>query len=78
MSSEVMRSEGSGSGKLSCCLSLCEAGVKGGGWDEAMEDDEEYLEVIIPGGSELPRARELSRETDFSLKPRTYELRDCY
>ena len=43
-----------------------------------MEDDEEYLEVIIPGGSELPRARELSRETDFSLKPRTYELKDCY
>ena len=43
-----------------------------------MEDDEEYLEVIIPGGSELPRARELSREAEFSLKPRTYELEDCY
>ena len=43
-----------------------------------MEDDDEYLEVIIPGGKELPRARELSRETDFSLKPKTYELKDCY
>ena len=50
---------------------LPEAGIKGGGWAEAMEDDEEYLEVIMPGGIELPLANELSRETDFSLKHRS-------
>ena len=50
---------------------LPEAGIKGGGWAEAMEDDEEYLEVIMPGGIELPLASELSRETDFNLKHRS-------
>ena len=52
------------------------AGIKGGGAvaAEAIEDEDEYLEVVevnIPGGIELPRANELSRETDFILKHRS-------